>query len=355
MAYMQTLFDSADESNQLHTLISFNGLVEASFSNRGASLVKFQVRRSVSAEYENVVCGFQDGKDYQREDNPFFGALIGRVSNRIAGAEFELDGAKYKLTPTRGGNCLHGGSIGYDKIVFDEPEILGAPTPDATPVIKFKYISADMEEGFPGKIEVCVSYWLECMATGATLNIEYGATLLGPAGVEHTIVNLTNHSYFNIGNEPTIAGTELQLGTDLYLELNENQIPTGAIAQYPLDADADHVVRMTATEPNLDHCFVYPDNPDLLAIDTRPLPLRTMANAYHPVTGIHLDGQTTDPAFQLYTGTGVNVAGLYGKRCGFCLESSRYVDAIHMPKYAGMVILGKSQPYGSTTKFSLYY
>ncbi|KAK7204177.1 putative aldose 1-epimerase [Myxozyma melibiosi] len=356
MYSISSTFDAEDTSNKLHTLVSPNGLVSASFANRGLALVSFGVKRDPSdPSFHNISCGFESGEGYRRKDNPFFGAFIGRVANRIRDGHFELDGVDYQLVKNNFGHCLHGGAHGYDKVVFADPEVLPAPSTTASPKLKFSYVSPHMEEGFPGEITLSVTYWLEDESAGGALYVDYDASLTGPDGIAHAVVNLTNHSYFNIGNEKTIAGTEVTLGTNKYLEVTDTFVPTGKIVPHPLVPEDCSKFTLGPVDPDIDHCFVFPDVPDLLATDTRSFPMKTMAETYHPVTGIHFAGSTTDPAYQFYTGRYINVADLYPARSGFCLESSRYVDAMNIDEWKKMVTIGKDDKYGCLTKFSLHY
>ncbi|KAK9368866.1 galactose mutarotase-like domain-containing protein [Lipomyces kononenkoae] len=350
---INTEFDKSDLTNKLHVLATPNGYFTASFTNRGLTVVDLAVKTPSASQFHNVNLAFKSGECYSREDNPYFGAFIGRVANRIRDGKFKLDGKSYEVAQTSFGHSLHGGMYGYDKVVFRDPEILPPPSTTSSVQLKFTYVSKHLEEGFPGELLVVVKYWVEDAPGGGALYLEYEATLLGPEDVEHTIVNLTNHSYFNIGDKPTIEDTELTLTTNHSLEVTETFVPTGNIVHHPL-VPSDLKIKFGRDEPDIDHAFMFPGS-DISVLDTRSLDLQVMASAYHPNTKLHLVGQTTEPCFQLYTGRYTNVNGLYGSRSGFCLESSRYIDAVNKEEWKGMVTLGKNQTYGSLTKYSLYY
>ncbi|KAK9379895.1 galactose mutarotase-like domain-containing protein [Kockiozyma suomiensis] len=356
MYTISSTFDTEDSSNKLHSISTPNGLVCASFANRGLALVSFGLKHSsTDSAFHNISCGFDSGAGYRRSDNPFFGAFIGRVANRIRDGHFKLDGVDYQLVQNNFGHCLHGGAHGYDKIVYNDPKVLPASSDSASPKLKFSYVSPHMEEGFPGEITLSVTYWVEDESAGGALFIEYEAFLTGPDNIDHAIINLTNHSYFNIGNEKTISGTQVTLGTIDSLEVTNTFIPTGKIVPHPLVPADKSTFALGPVDPDIDHCFVFTDVPNISLTDTRSAPLKTMAATFHPVTGINFIGSTTDPAFQFYTGKYVNVAGVYPARAGFCLESSRYVDAVSNDDWKDMMIIGKDKNYGSLTKFSLHY
>ncbi|KAK9321811.1 galactose mutarotase-like domain-containing protein [Lipomyces orientalis] len=348
-------FDKSDPANKLHVLTTPNCLFTASFTNRGLAIVDLAVKKTPSdAHFHNVNLGFSSGEGYKRTDNPYFGAFVGRVANRVRGGKFVLDGNSYQLAQNNFGHCLHGGRTGYDKIVFRDPEVLPAPSGSSSVQLQFRYVSKHLEEGFPGELLVVVKYWVEDAPGGGALYLEYETTLIGPEDLEHAIVNLTNHSYFNIGDKPTIEGTEVTMTTNQSIEVTDTFVPTGRIVPHPLVPPDLSTFTFGAVEPDLDNAFVFSDA-DTSALDTRSFPLKTMASTYHPRTGLHLKGETTEPSFQLYTGKYTDVADLYGARSGFCLESSRYLDAVNNPEWKGMVTIGKDQTYGALTKLSLYY
>ncbi|KAK9236401.1 galactose mutarotase-like domain-containing protein [Lipomyces kononenkoae] len=347
-------FDKSDPANKLHILATPNGCFTASFSNRGLTIVDLAARAPSEPQFHNVNLAFESGEYYRREDNPYFGAFIGRVANRIQDGKFKLDGTSYQIAQTNFGHSLHGGKHGYDKVVFRDPQVLPAPSETSSVKLKFTYVSKHLEEGFPGELLIAVKYWIEDAPGGGALYLEYEATLLGPENVDHAIVNLTNHSYFNIGDKPTIEDTELTLTTNSSLEVTDTFVPTGNIVPHPLVPPDLSTIKLGPDEPDIDHAFVFP-GADISVLDTRSLPLQVMASAYHPNTKLHLIGETTEPCFQLYTGKYTNVDGLYGPRSGFCLESSRYIDAVNKEEWKGMVTIGKNQTYGSLTKYSLYY
>ncbi|KAK9470386.1 galactose mutarotase-like domain-containing protein [Dipodascopsis tothii] len=345
--YATSEFDSSNSANRLHTVTSPNGLFRAALCNYGAAIVRMEVQ--VAGAWRNVACGFDAGDDYLRPDNPYFGAVIGRVANRIRDGRFELDGQVVQLAQNNFGHCLHGGEKGFDKATW-----AAAPAADGLGVA-FSLLSPDGDQGFPGELAVTVTYTVADAPRGGTLTLEYEAALVGDA-VAHTVVNLTNHSYFNIGAEATIAGTRVQLHTNQHEVVDATSMTTGEVATFPLFGSAPPGVppafELGPVEPDVDHCFVLSDD---VALDTRASSgLRPMAELYAPATGLHLDAATTEPCFQFYTGKYIDVAGKFPARAGFCLESSRPVNATGVPAWRPSVVLGAGQTYGSRTAFTLY-
>jgi len=187
------------------------------------------------------------------------------------------------------------------------------------------------------------------------LEIEYEAALVGDA-VEATVINLTNHSYFNISphsSKPSIDGTKVILPTNTYLPVDQYNIPTNDCpAPFP-NVTPNEAFTLNATEPAIDHCFLLNSNPSTIPLDTRSLETKICAQAYHPITRFWLEVGSTEPAFQFYTGDGIDVEarpdGSVKKeaRAGFCVEPSRYVDAINRETWKNMVVVEKGKVYGS--------
>ncbi|NNE76362.1 MAG: galactose mutarotase, partial [Pricia sp.] len=173
-----------------------------------------------NGELQNVVLNFDSLDDYLKT-NPFFGALVGRYGNRIANAKFDLDGTEYSLAANNGENSIHGGLKGFDKVVWKVDEA----SADDKAILKLSYLSKDMEEGFPGNLDVNVTYTLN---NDNTLAVTYEATT-----DKKTIVNLTQHAYFNLSGDfsKTILDHELMLNADKFVPVNEALIPTGKLAE----------------------------------------------------------------------------------------------------------------------------
>ena len=187
------------------------------------------------------------------------------------------------------------------------------------------------------------------------LGIEYEVKLRDGVeergGPEETVVNVTNHSYFNLAGTPTIEGTEVTLCTNSYLPVDSSGIPTGGPTPYASISGLQPFT-LGAIEPDVDDCFIVSPPSSKIPLDTRPSPLHSLVKAYHPKTKIHLEVLSTEPAFQFYTGKYTDVPAVegqsaWGARSGFCVEPSRYVNAINVPEWREQVVLKKGEVYGS--------
>ena len=300
----------------------------------------------------NVVLGFATPDDYVRDNRPYFGAVVGRHANRIANGTFALDGTTYRLPINDPPNSLHGGTEGFDKRVWQaEPDNDGDD-----PCLRLVYESADGEMGYPGTLTALVRYSL---TPRNELRIDYRATTDAP-----TVVNLTNHSYFNLSGEAagTITGHQLQLQADRYNPTDATQIPTGELAPVagsPFDFRSPRAIgeRIADDHEQLrfgqgyDHNFVLnrpPANRELLLA----------ATVTDPATGRVLELLTREPGVQFYSGnqldgTVVGTGGQpYRRRGGFALEAQHFPDAPNHPQFPSTV-LRPGQVYQTTTIYRL--
>ena len=299
--------------------------------------------------YEDIVLGFGNLEPYLN-GNPYFGALIGRYGNRIAKGKFSLDGKTYTLVTNDGDNHLHGGNKGFDKVLWNAK---GESTDDGA-ILELTYISADGEEGYPGKLDVKVTYIL----TGDNeLDVHYEAETDKP-----TVVNLTQHSYFNLsGNfSENILDHELYLNSDTYLPVDAGLIPTGelrSVTGTPFDFNNPKTIGQEIDVQNeqlkrgkgYDHCWVLNESEDNFGL---------AASAYHPDSGRVLEVYTNEPGIQFYCGNFLDGTlpakngGTYGHRSGFCLETQHYPDSPNQEKFPS-TRLGPGQKYASRTLFKL--
>lgn len=228
--------------------------------------------------------------------------------------------------------------------------------------VKFTLTSPDGDEGFPGAVEVSVIYTTGTQTSPngkevQVLAFEY-ESILTDDKVKETAVNITNHSYFNLAGADTaktIEGTEITLGTNLYLPVDDTGIPTAGPSPYP-GIEANEKFTLGAKEPDVDDCFAFPGDPASVPIDTRGGALKTLVAAYHPDTKIHLEVLSTDPGFQFYTGKYIEVPEVEhddgkiparGPRAAFCVEPSRFVNAVNVDEWKAQVLLRKGEVYGS--------
>lgn len=309
----------------LYTLT--NGLGhEVSIITYGGAITALKVpdREGV---FGDIVLGYETLDDYVR--NPrYLGACIGRHANRIAEGRFSLNGVEYQLGRNNGANHLHGGFQGFDKRVWNATE--------AGNVLRLSYVSKDGEESYPGNLEAFVDYSL----SGNELNIEYRAST-----DRDTIVNLTNHSYFNLAGAGTILDHELTLNADSFTPVSSDLIPTGEIkslAGTPMDFRNGRRIR---SEVEYDHNFVLNDWDGSL---------RLAARLSESTTGRTLEVLTTQPGIQFYNGNFLD-GSLVGKRgiayekyAGLCLEPQHFPDAPNHPNFPS-TILRPGEEYNQKT------
>jgi aldose 1-epimerase len=330
----------------LFVLTNANG-VQAKITNYGGIVTELHVPDR-DGKLGDVVLGFDNLPSYLA-GHPFFGAIAGRVANRIAKGKFTLDGKEYKLAINNGPNSLHGGLQGFDKKVWKAEPI---ETADAVGV-KLSYLSKDGEEGYPGDLSVTVTY---ALTNQNELRIDYKATT-----DKATPVNLTNHSYFNLAGAKSggdVLGHELMLEADNFTPVDDTLIPTGEIKPVkgtPLDFTMPHTIgeriaQIPKSIGGYDHNFVLNGGGKKLALAAR---------VREPKTGRVLEAYTTEPGVQLYTGNFLDGSSkgkggvAYNKHAGFCLETQHYPDSINQPKFPS-VVLQPAKEYRTTTvyKFS---
>ena len=293
----------------------------------------------------DIVLGFDNLKDYE-EKSPYFGCIVGRYGNRIGDAEFTLDGNAYKLNANDGENHLHGGVKGFDKVVWDAEPIQN----DKGVGLKLHYLSKDMEEGYPGNLDVTVTYML---TNDDELKIHYEATTDKP-----TVCNLTNHNYYNLDGQGNgdILNHILMINADHYTPVDEGLITTGEIAPVegtPLDF----------TEPTKIGARINQDNTQLKygkgydhnwVLNKKGKKMSLAARVYAPSSGRVMKIYTTEPGIQFYSGNFLDgtLTGkegeVYKHRYGFCLETQHFPDSPNKPEFPSTT-LRPEQTYKTTT------
>ena len=324
---------------KIYTLSNSKGIT-AKVTEYGAILTELWVPDR-NGKPGNVVLGFDNLERYVK-GHPFFGATTGRVANRIAKGKFTLDGKEYTLAVNNGPNHLHGGKVGFDKRVWKSRPIRGLSREVS---VEFIYVSRDGEEGYPGNLTTTVVYTL---TDDNELRIDYTATT-----DEATIVNLTNHSYFNLAESGSILDHLLTINADRYTAADPTLIPTGELAPVKgtgLDFTAPHrigerIAQYMDFAKGYDHNFV---------LNTGGQALGLAARVEEPKSGRVMEVWTTEPGVQLYCGnhldgslTGVGGA-VYQQHTGFCLETQHFPDSINKPTFPS-VILRPGQTFRSTT------
>ena len=330
---------------ELYTLTNANGL-EAKIMTYGGIVVSLKIpdRKGTLGD---VVLGYDDLEGYLN-NNPFFGALVGRYANRIAKGKFTLDGRLFSLVQNDGENHLHGGTRGFDKVVWQ-----ARPVNSKNGVgLKLTYLSKDGEEGYPGNLFITVVYTL----TGNNeLKIVYSATT-----DKKTIVNLTHHSYFNLAGSGAgdILGHELMLNAERFTPIDKGSIPTGELRSVkgtPMDFTRPTSIGAMINQNDeqitfgsgLDHNWV---------LNKKGRELSLAARVYEPTTGRVMEVYTTEPGIQFYTGNFLDgtIRGKGGKvylrRSGFCLEAQHFPDSPNKPNFPP-VVLAPGQKYSQTTVY----
>ncbi len=335
-------------SVDLYTLTNINGL-EAKISNYGGTMVSLMVPDR-DGKQEDVTLGFDTLEEYIKK-SLYFGCIVGRYANRIARGTFALDDVEYTLAQNDGENHLHGGIKGFDKAVWQAEEVKS----DSGVGLKLTYLSKNGEEGYPGNLSVKVIYNL---TNNNEWKIEYLATT-----DEATVVNLTNHAYFNLagGVSGDILGHELMINADRFTPIDKSLIPTGELRSVkgtPMDF----------TQPIAIGARIEQDDEQLLfgngydhnwVLNSRGGSLALAASVYEPTTGRVLEVYTTEPGIQFYTGNFLDgsITGrgdkVYTKRYGFCLETQHFPDSPNKPDFPATV-LKPGEKYTQTTiyKFS---
>lgn len=296
--------------------------------------------------FSDVVLGFDSADEYS-EDSPYLGAIVGRYGNRIAKGRFSIDGKEYLLARNNGENHLHGGIRAFDKVVWKSEPISG----DDYTGLRLNYMSPDGEEGYPGNLDVIVTYKLTEQNEWI---IEYNATTDQP-----TVVNLTQHSYFNLSGHASGQNLdhEVLLKADSYTPVDENLIPTGEIAPVsgtPFDFGTSVKIgeRIEESDEQLERGRGYDHN--FVLNKSSPDALDLAATVYEPDSGRTLDVYTTEPGVQFYSGNFLDgsVVGKEGARYrfrnGFCLETQHFPDSPNQPSFPS-TLLKPGEVYRSIT------
>lgn len=337
------------EQVSLFTLTNANGM-EIKITNYGGIITSVVVPDR-DGNMENVTLGFTTLDEYV-EGHPYFGNITGRYANRIARGTFDIDDENFYLALNNGPNTLHGGEVGFDKVVWAAEEVSG----EGEVGVKLSRVSPDMEEGYPGNLAVEVTYTL---TDNDEIRIDYHATTDEP-----THVNLTNHAYWNLAGDGSgiTDDHELTLMASNYTPVDANLIPTGEIAPVagtPLDFTTPHPIGERVRDDfeqlligrGYDHNFVLdrpsPDDTTLIVA----------ARVVEPSSGRTLEISTTEPGIQFYSGnfldaTEVGAAGkMYRQGDGFALETQHYPDSPNQPNFPS-TLLEPDEEFNSTTIYA---
>lgn len=333
----------AGEEITLYTLTNANGM-EVGIINFGGIITRIKTADR-QGQFADIALGFDELEPYLQA-SPYLGALIGRFGNRLAKGRFELDGKTYQLETNNGANHLHGGSVGFDKVVWQATPF----TADTHVGVKLFYLSRDGDQGYPGNLSVTVTYTL---TNEDEILVDYHATT-----DQATPINLTQHSYFNLAGQGDILQHELMINADAFTPIDDTQIPVGelrSVAGTPFDfrtpkaigADIQRDDDQLRCGLGYDHNFVLNK--------AAPKKLTLAARASEATSGRVLEVYTEEPGVQFYSGNFLD-GSLSGRgttfayRTGFCLEPQHFPDSPNQPDFPS-TILRPGETYTSRTIF----
>ena len=321
----KSVFGDMPDGTKVEIYTLEEGAIKARVMTYGARLVSLEVPDR-SGKVADIVLGYESLAGYTADPKSYFGSIVGRYGNRIAHATFTLDGQRYQLPANDGVNTLHGGLKGFDKLLWQGKEIPHG--------VELTLVSKDGDQGFPGTLTARVRYTLE----GHALKIEYFATT-----DKDTVLNLTNHSYFNLAGEGqgTILNHLVMIPADRYTPVDSGLIPTGELAPVagtPLDFRHPTAIGARINDDNeqlklgggYDHNYV---------LNGKEGVLHQAARVVEPTTGRVLTVETTQPGVQFYSGNFLDgtlhgkQGHVYVKRSGFCLETQHFPDSPNHPKF----------------------
>jgi aldose 1-epimerase len=327
----------------LYTLKS--DAVEARVMTYGARVVSIKTADR-DGKMGDVALGYSALDGYLADATTYFGAVVGRYGNRIANGAFKIDGHEYHVPINNNGQSLHGGTVGFDKLVWQAHAIAGG--------VEMTLVSKDGDQGYPGNLTAHVRYSLHHNA----LRIDYSVST-----DKATVVNLTNHSYFNLAGTGSILGHEVTLLSDQYTPVNKVLIPTGQLPSVegtPFDFRKSTTIGARIGENNeqlkiaggYDHNWVLRGHAG---------EVKTAARVYEPVSGRVLTVTTTEPGVQFYTGNFLDGAKFgkagesHAKNTGFCLETQHYPDSPNQPAFPSTLLKpGETRHSATTFTFSTH-
>ncbi len=321
----KSVFGDMPDGTKVEIYTLEEGAIKARVMTYGARLVSLEVPDR-TGKVADIVLGYESLAGYTADPKSYFGSIVGRYGNRIAHATFTLDGKRYQLPANDGVNTLHGGIKGFDKLLWQGKEIPHG--------VELTLVSKDGDQGFPGTLTARVRYTLEAHA----LKIEYFATT-----DKDTVLNLTNHSYFNLAGEGqgTILNHLVMIPADRYTPVDSGLIPTGELAPVagtPLDFHHPTAIGARINDDNeqmklgggYDHNYV---------LNGKIGTMQQSARVVEPTTGRVLTVETTQPGMQFYSGNFLDGTlhgkhgHVYGKHAGFCLETQHFPDSPNHPKF----------------------
>jgi aldose 1-epimerase len=341
----QTPFGVLKDGTPIHlfTLKNRSG-TEAKIMNFGGVVVSLKVPDR-NGKLGDVVLGYDNLAGYLKE-SPYFGAIVGRYANRIAKGKFTLDGVEYTLATNNGPNALHGGLRGFDKVVW-EPAVTASA---AGPSLQLKYVSKDGEEGYPGNLSITAIYTL---THDNALKLEVTAT-----SDKETVVNISQHSYFNLAGQGTILNHEVMMPADRFTPVDSTLIPTGELRPVegtPFDFRSSTPIGARINQP--DEQLKFGNGYDHNWVFTRTVgEMGLLARVHEPTSGRVLEVLSTEPGLQFYSGNFLDgsIRGkggqVYNLRDGFCMEPQHFPDSPNHRSFPP-VVLKPGQVYRNTIVF----
>ncbi|XP_073413666.1 galactose mutarotase isoform X1 [Dendrobates tinctorius] len=330
------VFGKLPDGKTVESFLLESHFVKAEIITYGCIITRLETKDK-HGNFTDIVLGFDSLEGYINK-HPYFGAVVGRVANRIANGKFSVDGQDYQLPINNGPNSIHGGLKGFDKVLWKPKEIENG--------VEFSYTSADGEEGYPGELQVWVTYML--LGTELIINYKAGTSKTTP-------INLTNHSYFNLSGQGSanIYSHEISINADHYLPVDDTMIPTGELVPvegtcFDLRKTVDlgsQIAKLTVN--GFDHNFC-------LSKTGRQ---HYCARVYHEPSGRVLTVRTTLPGVQFYTanfldGSLKGKGGVvYPKHSAFCLETQTWPDAVNKPQFPN-ALLHPGEEYDQTTWYN---
>ena len=341
-------FYGKTKDNKKVDLYSFkneNGM-QIDIINYGGIITSLKVPDK-NGETEDIVLGYNKLEDYINE-NPYFGSIIGRYGNRIAKGKFNLNGNQYTLATNNDENHLHGGNIGFDKVIWDAETKINSNSSS----LILKYLSRDMEEGYPGNLYTTVTYKI---TNDNSVEIKYEAQT-----DKTTVINLTQHSYFNLSGDfnQSILNHKVKINANQFLPVNKSLIPTGNklnVSMTPFDFRNYKEIKKDINADDLqlnygngyDHCWVLNDYKN---------GYRLVASAFHEESGRLMEVYSDQPGLQFYTGNFLDGSlpqkeeGFYNFRSGFCMETQHFPNSPNQPDFPS-VTLNPNEKYNSKTTY----
>lgn len=342
------------DEGQVYLITLQRGPIRMNVTNWGARITSLYLPDAKGQEAD-VVLGFDSLEAYKNVSDPYFGAIVGRVANRIANGTFMLDHVRYNLTKNDGNNTLHGGKVGFDKVLWQLEKVINEGD---GPSVTLSYHSFDGEQGFPGSLKVTVTYTL-------VNDTDLAVDMTAEPGNKSTPVNLAQHTYWNLGghNSGTILNNTIQIFGNKVTVVDKELIPTGQMASVkktPYDLREEHLIATRIDKLNegfdINYALKGGHVIELSRKNNKKGKLKLAAKVYDPLSHRALEVYTNKPGLQFYSGNQLNgIMGkdgaVYGLHDGLCLETQGFPDSVNHPNFPSIIV----NPGESYHHFMLYH